>query len=145
MTLPTTARLLFVLGRLVGFAGAVLTIALMAWWEYDLVRYLFFSENSTWGEVGAEPFVAVLRIVVAGWVVWSAIRSGGRALLRALLVAFGVSFFLLYGWYFLLTGMDWGFLYWVVGGDFLYLVAGLMVGCALLLPAASTRPGNDSP
>jgi hypothetical protein len=61
------------------------------------------------------------------------------------LVAFGVSFFLLYGWYFLLTGMDWGFLYWVVGGDFLYLVAGLMVGCALLLPAASTRPGNDSP
>jgi hypothetical protein len=108
------ARLLLILGRLVGFAGAVLTVGLMAWWGYDLARYAFFSENPTWAEVGVEPFVQVLRIIVAGWVVWSVIRRSGRALLRTLLVAFGVSFFLLYGWYFLLTGMDWGFLYWVL-------------------------------
>ncbi len=138
------ARLLGLLGRLVGFAGAALSIALMAWWEYDSVRYLYFSENSTWGEVGATPFVAVLRIVVAGWIVWSVIRLGGRTLLRVLLAAFSVCFFLLFGWYFLLTGMDWSFLYWVAGSDFLYLVAGLMVGCALLLPAASSRPSNHS-
>ena len=41
----------------------------------------------------------------------SVIRLDGRTLLRVLLAAFGGSFFLLYGWYFLLTGMDWGFLY----------------------------------
>ena len=130
---------------MLGFAGAVLTIALMGWWEYDILRYLFFSENPTWGEVGITPFLAILRIIVAGWVVWSVIRRGGRALLRALLVAFGVAFFLLHGWYFLIAGMDWGFLYWAVGGDFLYLAAGLVVGCALLLPAASSRPTNDCP
>ncbi len=142
MTLPAAARLLLILGRLVGFAGAAFTIALMVWWGYDLARYAFFSENPTWAEVGVEPFVQVLRIIVAAWVVWSVIRLDGRTLLRVLSVAFGVSFFLLYGWYFLLTGMDWGFLYWVVGGDFLYLVGGLVLGCALLLTRISTRPGN---
>ncbi len=77
-------RLLVLLGRLVGLAGAALTIALMAWWGYDLVRYLFFSGNPTWGEVGATPFVAILRIFVAGWIIWNVIRCDGRALLRAL-------------------------------------------------------------
>ena len=138
MTLPAITRLLLDLGRLVGFAGAALSIALMAWWGYDVIRYAFFSENSTWGEVGVIPFVVVLRIIVAAWVVWSVIRLDGRTLLRVLLVASGGSFFLLYGWYFLLTGMDWSYLYWVVGGDFLYLVAGFVVGWALLLRGMAT-------
>ena len=138
------ARLLLILGRLVGFAGAALTIALMVWWGYDLIRYLFFSENPMWGEVGVIPFVVVLRIIVAALVIWSVIRFDARTLLPILLLTFGGSFALLYGWYFLLTGMDWGFLYWVVGGDFLYLVAGLIVGCALLVLSASNRQSNDS-
>jgi hypothetical protein len=145
MTLSAIAWLLVVLGRLVGFVGAALTIALMVWWGNDLARYVFFSENPTWGEVGVIPFVVVLRIIVAAWVVWSVIRLDGRTLVSVLLLAFGGSFSLLGGWYFLLTGMDWGLLYWVVGGDFLYIVAGLMVGCGLLLLAASSRLSNDSP
>ena len=144
MTLPAMDRLLVALGRFIGLAGAALTIALIGWWGYDLARYAFFSENPTWGEVGVVPFVQALRIIVAAWVVWSVIRLDGRTLLRVLLAAFGISFFLLYGWYFLLTGMDWGFLYWVVGGDFLYLAGGVVVGCALLLPTASGRTSNDS-
>lgn len=138
------ARLLLILGRSVGFAGAALTVALMAWWGQDLFRYAFFSEDPTWDEVGVIPFVVVLRVIVASWGVWSVVRLDGRTLLLALLAASGCSFLLLYGWYFLLTGMDWGFLYWVVGGDFFYLVACAMVGCALLLPAAGVRPHNDS-
>jgi hypothetical protein len=72
------------LGRLVGFAGAALSITLMAWWEYDVIRYAFFSETPTWGEVGIIPFVVVLRIIVAAEVVWSVIRLEGRTLLPVL-------------------------------------------------------------
>ena len=86
--------------------------------------------------------MVALRIVVAAWVARSVVRLDGRALARILLATFGISFFLLYGWYCLLTGMDWAFFYWVVGGDFLYLLAGSMVGGALRLPAG-TRPTSS--
>ena len=135
--------LVVLLGRVVGAVGAALTIALMAWWGYDLAHYLFFSENPTWAEVGVEPFVVILRIIVAAWVICSVIRLDARALLFVLLLAFGSSFVLLYGWYYLLTGMDWGFLYWVVGGDFLYLVAWLLVRRAVFLPESNGQPGNS--
>jgi hypothetical protein len=138
-----TTRLLLILGRSTGFVGAALTVALMAWWGRDLFRYALFSEDPTWDEVGVIPFVVVLRIIVAAWVAWVVVRLDGRTLLLALLAASGCSFLLLYGWYFLLTGMDWNFLYWVVGADLLYLVAASMVGCALLLPAAGVHPHND--
>jgi hypothetical protein len=141
---PTTARLFLILGRSIGLAGAALSVALMAWWGQDLARYAFFSEDPTWAEVGVEPFVIVLRLIVAAWVVWSVVKLDGDALPTALLVAFGSSFFLLYGWYFLLTGMDWGFLYWVVLGDFLYLLAASMLGCTLLFASATARPHDDS-
>jgi hypothetical protein len=140
---PMMARLLRIVGRLMGLAGAALTVILMAWWGQDLFRYAFFSSDPTWGEVGVIPFVVVLRIVVAAWVAWSVAKLDGDTLLSALLVAFGASFALLYGWYFLLTGMDWGFLYWVVACDFLYLLAAAMIGCALLLPTASARPHHN--
>ena len=39
--------------------------------------------------------------------------------------------------------MDRGFLYWVVAGDFLYLLAGSMIGCALLFPASGDRLQHD--
>ena len=52
-----TVRLLLILGRSVGFAGAALTAVLMAWWGQDLFRYAFFSEDPTWDEVGVIPFV----------------------------------------------------------------------------------------
>lgn len=139
MTLPPLALRLLVLGRMTALAAAALSVGLMSWWGYDLLRYAFLYEDPTWGEVGIIPFVVALRIVVAVWVAWGVVRLAGRALARTLLATFGVSFFLLYGWYYLLAGMDWVFLYWVVGGDFLYLLAGLMVGGTLLLPAG-TRP-----
>jgi len=49
MTLPAMARLLVVLGRLVGFAVAALSTILAVRWGYEFFRYLFFSENPTWG------------------------------------------------------------------------------------------------
>ena len=140
--LSTIIRLFLISGRLVGFAAAALTFALMVWWGQSLFRYAFFHEDPTWGEVGIVPLVIALRIFVAAWAAWNVVKLEGRGLLPALLTAFGISFFLLLGWYFLLTGMDWGFLYWVAAGDLLYLAAGLMVGCALLLAKIATRPGN---
>ena len=142
MTLPQTARLLFVLGRLVVLAAA-LSIALMAWWGYDLLRYAVQYRDPTWSEVGVIPFVVVLRIVVAAWVAWGVMRLDGRPPARTLLAAFAASFFLLYGWYFMITGMDWAFLYWVVAGDALYLAGGLAVAFALLLAAAGTRSADN--
>ena len=97
MTLTPVARTLLVLGRMLAFAAAALAVGLMAWWGYDLLRYAFLSEDPTWGEVGLIPFVVALRILVAAWVAWSVVRLDGRALVRNLLAAFGVSFFLLYG------------------------------------------------
>ena len=138
----TTIRLLLVSGRSVGFVAAALTFGLMVWWGQGLLRYAIFSDDPMWGEVGIVPLAIVLRIFVAAWVVWKVLKLDGRDLLPALLGAFGVSFFLLFGWYFLLTGMDWGFLYWVAACDLLYLAAGLLVGCALLLAKIHTRPGN---
>jgi hypothetical protein len=41
--------------------------------------------------------------------------------------------------------MDRGFLNRVVVGDALYLLAGAMIGCTLLLPAAGVRLRNDNP
>ena len=140
--LPTTIRPLLVSGRLVGFAAAALTFGLMVWWGQYLLRYALFSEDPTWGEVGIVPLEIVLRMFVAACVVRNVVKLDGRGLLLALLTAFGVSFFLLFGWYSLLTGMDWGFLYWVAACDLLYLAAGLLVGCALLLAKIHTRPGN---
>ena len=142
MPIPGAARTLIVVGRLVAVAAAILIFVLMAWQGYDLLRYAF-SRNARWGEVGVLPFVIVLRFIVAGWVVWAALRLDGRALVRVLLAAFGVSFLLLYGWYFLLLGMDDVLFYWIVTGDFLYLAGGLLAGCASLL-SARTRTG-DSP
>jgi hypothetical protein len=110
----------------------------------DVNGYLFFSENpGTWGEFGAIPFVIPLRAAVAAWVAWSTIRPDERPLARNLLIGFGVSFFLLYGWY-LLVAMDSGPLSLAAGGDLLYLGAGLMALGARRLSAAA-RLGNDSP
>ena len=143
MTIPGTVRTLIVMGRLVAFVAAILLFVLMAWQGYDLLRYAF-SRNAQWGEVGVLPFVIVLRFIVAGWVVWAVVRLDGQALMRVLLAAFGVSFLLLYGWYFLLLGMDDVLFYWIVAGDSLYLAAGLLAGCATLL-SARTGPGTATP
>jgi hypothetical protein len=142
MPIPGTARTLLVMGRLVAFAAAALGLFLMVGQGYDLFRYAHSSQNPTWGEVGVFPFVLVLRFIVAGWVVWAAVKLGGRALMRVLLAAFGVSFLLLYGWYYLLLGMDDVLFYWIVTGDFLYLAAGLLAGSASIL-SARTRGGES--
>lgn len=140
MPIPGTARTLLVAGRLVGFAAAALAMVLMAKPGYELFRYVFFSGSLTWA--GIIPVVFALRICVAGWVMWAVLRFDGRGLMRALLAAFGVSFLLLYGWYFLLLGMDDALFYWIVTGDFLYLAAGLLAGSASILPAR-TRGGES--
>ncbi len=133
MPTPGVDRTLLVPGRLVAFAAAVFSLALMAKPGYELFRYVFLSGSLTWG--GVLPVVFVLRICVAGWVAWAVLWLDGRALMRVLLAAFGISLLLLYGWYFLLLGMDEELFYWIVAGDSLYLAGGLLAGCASLLPA----------
>lgn len=140
MPTPGTARTLLVFGRLVGFAAAAFALALMAKPGYELFRYVFFSGSLTWA--GIIPVVFALRICVAGWVAWAVFWLDGRALMRVLLAAFGISFLPLYGWYYLILGMDYAFFYWIVAGDFLYLAGGLWVGGASLL-SAHTR-GDES-
>ncbi len=140
MPIPGTSRTLLVAGRLVGFAAAAFAMVLMAKPGYELFRYVFFSGSLTWA--GILPVVFVLRICVAGWVAWAALRFDGRALMRVLLAAFGISFLLLYGWYFLFLGMDDVVFYWIVTGDFLYLAAGLLVGSASIL-STRTRGGES--
>ena len=147
MPIPGTARTLLVMGRLVAFAAAALGLFLMVGQGYDLFRYAYSAQNPTWGEVGVFPFVLVvrflvLRFIVAGWVVWAVVKLDGRALMRVLLAAFGVSFLLLFGWYFLLLGMDDVLFYWIAAGDFLYLAGALLVGGASIL-SARTRGGES--
>ena len=133
MPIPGTARTLLVVGRLVALVAAAFALALMAKPGYELFRYVFFSGSLTWA--GIIPVVFALRICVAGWVAWAILRLDGRALMRALLAAFGISFLLLYGWYYLILGMDYELFYWIVAGDFLYLAGGLLLGWASLLSA----------
>jgi hypothetical protein len=111
----------------------------------DLVAagvFLFFFYYGPTGNVGVLPLVVVSQTVVAAWVVWSVLKLGSRPLLRILLLAGGVSFLGLFGWYFLLAGEGAEL---VAIGDLLYLVAGLLVVLALLLSAVSARLGDDSP
>ena len=136
--LPAVARLLVVLGRLVGFAGAALSAGAL----FAGVHDLFFRVSDLAVGLGLLPLVVALRITVAACVVWSVIKFNSRTLSRILLI-FGVGSFLgLYGWHFLLLGRGFELL---AIADALYLVAGLVVGCALLLPAAGSRPSNNSP
>ena len=139
MPIPGTGRTLLVAGRLVGFAAAAFAMVLMAKPGHELFRYVFFSGSLTWA--GIIPVVFALRICVAGWVAWAVLRFDGRGLMRALLAAFGIPFLLLYGWYYLILGMDDVLFYWIVAGDFLYLMGGLLAGCASLL-SARTRTGD---
>ncbi len=138
MTIPGTAQALLVVGRLGAFAAAAFALALTAKPGYELFRYVFFSGSLTWA--GIIPVVFALRVCVAGWVAWAVLRLDGRALMRVLLAAFGISFLLLYGWYYLILGMDYELFYWIVAGDFLYLAGGLLIGCASLL---SARAGSE--
>ena len=141
MTFPAIGWLLVVLGRLIGFAAAVLTIALSVWWGSETIRYPFFSEVPTWGEVGVIPLVLVLRIVAAAWVMWGVFTFDLRQLMY-LLFGVGVgSFLALFGWYFMLLGPVAGFIsfdnvvYLLAVCDLLYVAAGLVVGCVLILPS----------
>ncbi len=138
MTLPAVARLLVVLGRLVGFAGAALTAGTIIAGAY----YLFFRVPDQAIGLGLLSLVVALRITVAACVIWSVIKIDARTLFRILLIVGVGSFLGLGGWYFLLLHQGFELL---AIGDALYLVAGLVVGCALLLPAAGSRPSNDSP
>ncbi len=118
------------LGCLIATVGAALTagavVGVAGGWAYSALRYA-----PDWN-VGVLPLVLPLQLVVAGWVVWGVLKLDPRPLLRNLLLAFGGSFLGLYGWYFLLGGLDDGG--GLVGlGNLLYLLAGLLVVLAALV------------
>lgn len=120
-------------GRLVAIAGAALTTgavaAHVAGWTISALRFA-----PDWN-VGLLPLIFVLQVVVAGWVLWGALKAAPPRLLRNVLVAFALTFLLGYGWYFLLAG--WGEDP-VSVGNLLYLAAALPVAAVL----AATTPGN---
>ena len=138
MMLPAMARWLLILGRLVGFAGAALTAGTLIAGGY----YLFFRVPDQAVGLGLLALGVALRFTVAACAVWCVIKSDARTLFRILLIVGVGSFLGLGGWYFLLLGQGFELL---AIGDALYLVAGLVVGCSLLLTAASSRPSNDIP
>ncbi len=136
MVLSAVARLLLVLGRLVGLAGAALTMGTIA-----AGVFLFFYYGPTWN-VGILPLVVTSQTVVAAWVVRGVLKLGSRPLLRVLLLAGGVSFLGLFGWYFLLAG-DGAELGAV--GNLLYLLAGLLVALAFSLCSDTDTLESTSP
>ena len=148
MAPPVVARLLAMLGCSVGFAVAVVTITLTVWLGTVIIRYLFFSEGPTLGEVGIFPVLLPMRLIVAAWVMWSVFKEGANRLQLNLLVSGAVSFFVLFGWYFMLLGPAGELLsydnslYLLAVCDLLYLAAGLAVCCARLLSGTGDRLGN---
>jgi len=133
MTNPGISRALLLSGRVAAIAAAMTVLVFVTVQGYELLRYAFGSRSPMWGDAGVLPLVCVARAAVAGWVVWAAAKLGGQGLLRVCLAAFGISFLLLYGWYFAILIIDDASLYVVVAGDLLYLAGGLLAGCALLL------------
>ena len=91
-----------------------------------------------------------LRLIAALWVMWSALKKDAVHLLLALLISGFVCFVFLVGWYFVLFGASRDFISYdnirfLVGVcDLLYIAAGLVVSCALLLSRVSARLGSDS-
>lgn len=86
--------------------------------------------------------MAILQILLAIWVVWRVFKAEPTSLLYTLLLAFGCSFFVLYGWYFLLIG-EGGEL--IAAGNLLYLAAGLIVLCARLTVRLNAHFEHSSP
>lgn len=125
-------------GRLTGIVGAALTVSVItigiAGWGVISYRY-----GPNWN-VGIVPLVFVLQILLAAWIIRRVLKAEPDSLLYNLLLAFGASFFVLYGWYFLLAG-EGGEL--IAAGNLLYLVAGLMVLCSRLTTRLSVRFGHS--
>lgn len=122
-------------GRLVAIAGAALSIgAVVAYvtaWTISAIR---FAPDWNFGFL---PLIFFLQVAVAGWVTWGALKADPPRLLRTVLIAFGLTFLLGYGWYFLLAG--WGSDP-VPIGNLLYLAAALPVAAAVL---AASALGDD--
>jgi hypothetical protein len=120
-------------GRLVAIVGAALTtgsvVAYVAGWAISAIRYA-----PDWN-VGVVPLVLPLQLAVAGWVAWGALGSDPRRLLRNVLVAFALTFLLLYGWYFLLLGDDL-----MSVGNLLYLAAAVPLAVAAVFASATGGP-----
>lgn len=126
-------RVLFLAGRLISLAGAALTISVITIGTVEWV-VLSFRYGLDWN-VGIVPLVFVLQILLAIWIAWRVLRAEPTSLLYTLLLAFGGSFIVLYGWYFLLAG-EGGML--IGTGNLLYLAAGLVVLCARMTSKLDT-------
>ena len=154
MTLRTVARLLHVLGRSVGFAVAALSAVLAVGWGYYVIRNYPNPLNLAQSDAPQILLFDIVRLVAAGWVMWSALRKGAVYLLVALLIVGVGSFFGLFDFYIMIMGFmtpEDDFISLVnipvllAICDLLYIVAGLVVGCALLFSRVSARLGSDSP
>lgn len=130
-----------VAGRVIVVVGAAVTLVAPAWYANTLVQGGFFGDPVR-GEIGIMPLILLARLVVAGVVVWAIIRLDERELVKILLMFFGVSFLLLYGWYFMILGYDDAIFYVAVSADLLYLAGAIVIGSALALAAIRPRRRN---
>jgi hypothetical protein len=130
-----------VAGLLIAVAGALVTLAVVAWYAQHLVQYAL--SRGAWGGAGILPVIFALRLAVAGCVVWAVVGLDERTMLRVLLAAFGVFFLLLFGWYFLILGYDDAIFYVAVSADLLYLIGALAIGGAIVLSRTGPRPRNN--
>lgn len=80
-----------------------------------------------------------LQLAVAAWGAWGALRSDPRRLLRNVLVAFALTFFVLYGWHFLLSGGDL-----VSIGNLLYLAAAAPLAVSAVYVSAIGDPRGSA-
>lgn len=154
MTLRAIARSLDVLGRSVSFTVAALSAVLAVGWAYYVIWNYPNPLNPARSDAAQILLFDTLRLVGAVWVMWSALKKDAVYLLIALLVVGVGSFFGLFDFYIMIMGfmtpeddfislVNTPFLLAIC--ELLYIVAGLVVGCALVFSRVSARLGNDSP
>ena len=97
------ARLLLILGRLVGFAVAVLSAVLAVGWGYFVIRN--YPVNPAESDAAQILLFDTLRLVGAVWVMWSALKKDAVHLVLALFIVGVGSFIVLFSFYIMI--MAW--------------------------------------
>jgi hypothetical protein len=144
------AQLLLILGRLVGFAVAVLSAVLAVGWGYDVIRSYPNPLNLARSDAAQMLLFDALRLMGAAWVMWSALKKGALHLLLALLIVGVGSFIGLFSFYIMIMGVDGDFIsfrnipYLLAICELLYIAAGFLVGYGLLWAGMSRQTNNDS-
>ena len=144
-------RVLLVLGRIVGFAAAVLSAVLAVGLGYEVPRSYPNPLNLAQSDASQVLLFDALRLADAIWVMRSALKSDAARLLRALLIVGVGSFVFLFSFYIMIMGVDGDFIsfrnipYLQAICELLYIAAGVVVVYALLWAGIGGRTSDDDP